>query len=35
MFAELLGDGAHLVGHSYGAVIALLAAGLRPAPSAR
>jgi pimeloyl-ACP methyl ester carboxylesterase len=30
MFAELLGDGAHLVGHSYGAVIALLAAGLRP-----
>ena len=23
-FAELLGDGAHLVGHSYGAVIALL-----------
>ena len=30
MFAELLGDGAHLVGHSYGAVIALLAAALRP-----
>ncbi len=30
MFAELLGEGAHLVGHSYGAVIALLAAGLRP-----
>jgi pimeloyl-ACP methyl ester carboxylesterase len=30
MFAELLGDGAHLVGHSYGAVIALLAAGERP-----
>lgn len=29
--AELLGDGAHLVGHSYGAVIALCAAGLRPA----
>ena len=28
--AELLGDGAHLVGHSYGAVIALLAATLRP-----
>lgn len=28
--AELLGDGAHLVGHSYGAVIALCAAGLRP-----
>ncbi len=31
MFAELLGDGAHLVGHSYGAVISLLAAALRPA----
>lgn len=30
MFAELLGEGAHLVGHSYGAVIALLVAGLRP-----
>ena len=30
LFAELLGDGAHLVGHSYGAVIALCAAGLRP-----
>jgi pimeloyl-ACP methyl ester carboxylesterase len=30
LFAELLGDGAHLVGHSYGAVIALLAAALRP-----
>jgi pimeloyl-ACP methyl ester carboxylesterase len=30
MFAELLGDGAHLVGHSYGAVIALLVAALRP-----
>jgi pimeloyl-ACP methyl ester carboxylesterase len=29
-FAELLGDGAHLVGHSYGAVIALLAAAARP-----
>jgi pimeloyl-ACP methyl ester carboxylesterase len=29
--AELLGDGAHLVGHSYGGVIALCAAGLRPA----
>jgi pimeloyl-ACP methyl ester carboxylesterase len=30
LFAELLGDGAHLVGHSYGAVIALLAAATRP-----
>jgi len=30
LFAELPGDGAHLVGHSYGAVIALLAAALRP-----
>jgi pimeloyl-ACP methyl ester carboxylesterase len=30
MLAELLGEGAHLVGHSYGAVIALLAAALRP-----
>jgi pimeloyl-ACP methyl ester carboxylesterase len=30
MFAELLGDGAHLVGHSYGAVIALVAAAQRP-----
>jgi pimeloyl-ACP methyl ester carboxylesterase len=30
LFAELLVDGAHLVGHSYGAVIALLAAALRP-----
>jgi pimeloyl-ACP methyl ester carboxylesterase len=30
LFAELLGDGAHLVGHSYGAVIALFAAALRP-----
>jgi pimeloyl-ACP methyl ester carboxylesterase len=30
MMAELLGDGAHLVGHSYGAVIALLAAAARP-----
>jgi pimeloyl-ACP methyl ester carboxylesterase len=30
LFAELLGDGAHLVGHSYGAVIALCAAALRP-----
>jgi pimeloyl-ACP methyl ester carboxylesterase len=28
--AELLGDGAHLVGHSYGAVVALYAAALRP-----
>jgi pimeloyl-ACP methyl ester carboxylesterase len=30
LFAELLGEGAHLVGHSYGAVIALLAAAERP-----
>jgi pimeloyl-ACP methyl ester carboxylesterase len=30
LVAELLEDGAHLVGHSYGAVIALYAAGLRP-----
>ena len=30
LIAALLGDGAHLVGHSYGAVIALLAAALRP-----
>jgi pimeloyl-ACP methyl ester carboxylesterase len=30
LFAELLGDRAHLVGHSYGAVIALFAAALRP-----
>jgi pimeloyl-ACP methyl ester carboxylesterase len=30
LFAELLGDGAHLVGHSYGAVIALGAAALAP-----
>ena len=30
LVAELLGDGAHLVGHSYGAVIALLAAAVRP-----
>src|SRR5947207_2025158 len=30
LFAELLGSGAHLVGHSYGAVIALHAAALRP-----
>lgn len=28
--AELLGDGAHLVGHSYGAVVALLVAARRP-----
>lgn len=28
--AELLGDGAHLVGHSYGGCTALAAAGLRP-----
>jgi pimeloyl-ACP methyl ester carboxylesterase len=30
LIAELLGDSSHLVGHSYGAVIALLAAALRP-----
>lgn len=30
LFAELLGDGAHLVGHSYGGVIAMLAAAQRP-----
>ena len=30
LIAELLGDGAHLIGHSYGAVIALLAAAARP-----
>jgi pimeloyl-ACP methyl ester carboxylesterase len=30
MIAELLGAGAHLVGHSYGAVLALLAAAQRP-----
>ncbi len=30
LMAELLGDGAHLVGHSYGAVVALYAAALRP-----
>jgi pimeloyl-ACP methyl ester carboxylesterase len=29
--AELLGSGAHLVGHSYGAAIAISAAGRRPA----
>lgn len=28
--AELLGDGAHLVGHSYGALVALVAARERP-----
>ena len=28
--AELLGEGAHLVGHSYGGVVSLLAAGRRP-----
>ncbi len=31
LIAELLAGGAHLVGHSYGAVIALYAAALRPA----
>jgi len=30
LFAPLLGDGSHLVGHSYGAVIALLVAAARP-----
>ena len=30
LVAELLGEGAHLVGHSYGGVIALHAAALRP-----
>ena len=30
VYAELLGEGAHLVGHSYGAVIALLVAAGRP-----
>jgi pimeloyl-ACP methyl ester carboxylesterase len=30
LMAELLGSGAHLVGHSYGAVIALYAAAARP-----
>jgi pimeloyl-ACP methyl ester carboxylesterase len=30
LVADLLGDGAHLVGHSYGGVISLYAAGLRP-----
>jgi pimeloyl-ACP methyl ester carboxylesterase len=30
LFAELLGPGAHLNGHSYGGVIAVLAAALRP-----
>jgi pimeloyl-ACP methyl ester carboxylesterase len=28
--ADILGDGAHLVGHSYGAVVSLLAAARRP-----
>jgi len=30
LVAEAVGDGAHLVGHSYGGVIALLAAAQRP-----
>jgi pimeloyl-ACP methyl ester carboxylesterase len=30
LVAELLGDGAHLVGHSYGGVVSLLAAALNP-----
>jgi pimeloyl-ACP methyl ester carboxylesterase len=28
--AEMLGEGAHLIGHSYGGAIALCAAGIRP-----
>src|SRR6516225_7595311 len=28
--AELLGPGAHLVGHSYGGIVSMLAADLRP-----
>lgn len=32
--AELIPDGAHLVGHSYGGVVALLAAARRPDRSA-
>jgi pimeloyl-ACP methyl ester carboxylesterase len=35
LIAELLGDGAHLVGHSYRAVIALLAAALHRRLSVR
>jgi pimeloyl-ACP methyl ester carboxylesterase len=31
LIAELLGDGAHLVGHSYGGAVALTAAARRPA----
>ncbi len=31
LLAELLGDGAHLIGHSYGAVGAMFAAAIRPA----
>jgi pimeloyl-ACP methyl ester carboxylesterase len=30
LVAELLGDGAHLIGHSYGAIVTLLAAARRP-----
>lgn len=30
LVAELLGEGAHLVGHSYGGVVSLLAAARRP-----
>jgi pimeloyl-ACP methyl ester carboxylesterase len=30
LIADLLGDGAHLVGHSYGGVVSLLAAARRP-----
>jgi pimeloyl-ACP methyl ester carboxylesterase len=31
LIAELLGDGAHLVGHSFGACVALAAAAMKPA----
>jgi pimeloyl-ACP methyl ester carboxylesterase len=31
LVADALGDGAHLVGHSYGGVVSLLAAAQRPA----
>jgi pimeloyl-ACP methyl ester carboxylesterase len=35
LIADMLGDEAHLLGHSYGAVIAPLAAAARPRPFAR